>query len=107
MLKTSMSKEYLLDGVSIDHDGTVADTRSAVTNEFNKRHGTNHLVTEMTHWNSVKDWCKEIGMSEKEVDAENFDLWYKPETVFKADPVSGSIEFLHELFMREKKFIIN
>jgi len=104
------TKEYLdwlLESVSIDHDGTVANSRGVVTEEFNIRHRTNHKVIDLCQWDTVRNWSLEIGMTKEEAEKENFDLWYKPETLFKAAPVPGAIEFLHELYMRDKNFIIN
>ena len=77
----------LLGSSSIDHDGTVADSRKIVTEEFNRRHKTNHKAIDLNHWNAVIDWSKEIGMTDEEAKAENHDLWYKPETIFKAKPI--------------------
>ena len=99
--------EHLLESVSIDHDGVVADSRQAVTDEFNDRYGTKHDVTEVSYWNVVVDWCLKLGMDEREAKAINYELWYTPDTLFKAKPISGAIEFLHELYMRDKNFVIN
>ena len=97
------TKEYLdwlLESVSIDHDGTVANSRGVVTEEFNIRHRTNHKVIDLCQWDTVRNWSLEIGMTKEEAEKENFDLWYKPETLFKAAPVPGAIEFLHEQCLR-------
>jgi len=104
------SKEYLnwlLGSVSMDHDGTVADSRQIVTTEFNKRNHTNHSVTDLNHWNAVISWSLEAGMTMEEAKRENYTLWYEPETIFKAEPILGAVEFLYELTIRRCDFIIN
>lgn len=109
-VEQNLSKEYLnwlLESVSIDHDGTIADVRASVTLEFNRRHKTNYKVTDVSYWNVVYDWCKALKMTDEEAKAEEYDLWYKPETLFKAEPVAGAIEFLRKLHLRGKDYIIN
>lgn len=98
---------WLLEYVSVDHDGTIADSRTSVTKEFNKRHGTIHKVTDLNYWNAVYDWCKELKMSDEEAKNENNDLWYTPDTIFKARPTPGAIELLNKLHERGSNFIIN
>lgn len=109
-VEQDLSKEYLnwlLESVSIDHDGTIADVRNSVTLEFNKRHKTNYKVTDMSYWNVVYDWCKVLGMNDEEAKAEEKNLWYTPETLFKAEPVAGAIEFIYKLHTSSKDYIIN
>lgn len=38
---------YLLEELSVDHDNVVSDTKGIVTQEFNRRFGTNHRATEL------------------------------------------------------------
>mgnify|MGYP001558754396 FL=1 len=103
-----MSKEYwILKSPSIDHDGTIADSRTSVTNEFNKTYKTNYKVAELNHWNAVKDWCNEIGKSDDEANEIEHNLWYTPDALLKAEPIPGAIEFLRELFIRKINFTIN
>lgn len=105
-----LSKEYvnqLLESVSIDHDGTIANSRAAVTYEFNSRYRTNHSVDDLNHWDAVKDWCHTLKMTNEQADKVNYELWYTPDTLLKSELNAGVQEFIDELIKRKSKFIIN
>jgi hypothetical protein len=110
MTELGFSKEYLnhmLDAASFDHDGVIADTRTWVTNSFNTKYNQSYHPNDLRHFNSVIDWCTEAGLSLAEAKDENRRLWYTPESLFGAKPVDGAIDFLYELHMRRKNYIIN
>lgn len=46
-------------------------------------------------------------MTIAEAKKENQILWYDPETISKAEPLPGAIEFLYELTSRNSNYIIN
>ncbi len=108
-LEFGLSKEYLssiIQSVSFDHDGTIADSRQLVTDQFNLEFGTKHEAHEMRSWNVVYEWGVDIGMSSNEAMETNNRLWYSPDILFKAKPVKAAIEFLEKAYQLKSDIVI-
>lgn len=98
---------WLIGNCTIDHDNTTADTKQAVTDFFNKKHNTNHLAKEITHWNSLIDWSLELGKSYEEALVINKDYWYNADILFSAKPIPGAAEFLTRAISAGNRIVIN
>lgn len=86
--------------VSFDHDGVIADTRTLVVNEINDLFNTNYIATDIRNWNWVYDIALKHGLKEKDALSLDMDLWYNPDTLFKAPVLEGAYEELFWFYSR-------
>lgn len=93
-LATKEQLIWLLANASVDHDNTISDGKSVVTDEFNKEFDTQHQATEIWQWHSVVGWAEKLGMDRREALAVNRRYWYNSDLINRAKPKPGAIEFL-------------
>jgi hypothetical protein len=92
-------KEYLLwllSSASIDHDNTVCNTKGIVTEKFNEEFGTKYQPSEISQWQSLVGWAKDLGMNEQQAFTVNHRYWYDIDLISQAKPNPGAIEFLEK-----------
>lgn len=89
-----------LSGLSLDHDGVVADTRSMAANVFNRIFKTSYQPHEVREWDTVKIWCKECGLTSSQAEDVNNEIWYTEKNLFSAIPLPGA----KQLFETAKEF---
>ncbi len=93
--------EPVLANTATDFDGVMFDTRTMVTDNFNRRFGTTHTPDGLLNWHTVRDWAIEKGMDKEEAEKFEWDLWHKDEFLFSAEPLPGAVEFMREAYKRD------
>jgi 5'(3')-deoxyribonucleotidase len=84
--------------ISFDVDGVLANSGIPVCEEFNKIFGTDRKPHELDHWDSIKFWAIEKGLSDGEAELLLKRLWYTPELLFKAPPIEGAVMLMDRLY---------
>lgn len=108
--RTPFNREMFLETLThgFDHDGVMADTRTPVVEEYNKKFETNHTVDEIQEYRTLARWAKEdLGANKKLALKIDNHFWFgRPDILLRAKPMPGAVEITKNLVERKKHFQI-
>lgn len=82
---------------SVDVDGVVASSITSMLDWVNQEFGTSYRADDVIHFDWVQEELKEkFGVPLDKVNV----IWSNPDIMFKASPVTGAIDALHDLSLR-------
>jgi uncharacterized HAD superfamily protein len=88
----------LINFIGFDIDGVLADSRESGTDKLNRLLNTNFKSKDITAYDQVMHWARQLGKSDEEAYAINRSVWDDPEVLSKATLVNGAFDLLKFLY---------